>query len=102
MNNILTATISSNCNCSSAGTSPIVGLAWWQYTDCQAEKANWGLVTLRDDPYDGVSSSTSQGYDSWGYPTGCLATFGCEQATYGDFLDDVTNANLNALRALSH
>ena len=101
MNNILTATISSNCNCSSAGTSPIVGLAWWQYTDSQAEKVNWGLVTLRDDPYDGVSSSTWQGYDSWGCPTACLATFGCEQATYGDFLDDVTNANLNALRVLT-
>jgi hypothetical protein len=100
MNEIVTATVSSNCNCAFARTSPIVGLAWWQYTDMQEERANWGLVTLRDDPYDGVSATTSQGYDSWGYPTGCLETFGCERATYGDFLDAVTTANLNALRAL--
>ena len=100
MNNIVTATVSSRCNCASAGTSPIVGLAWWQYTDEQEEHANWGLATLRDDPYDGVSATTSQGYDSWGYPTGCLTTYGCEQASYGDFIDYVTNANLNALRSL--
>jgi hypothetical protein len=67
----------------------------------QEEHANWGLVTLRDDPYDGVSSTASQGYDAWGYPTGCLANLGCEKASYGDFVDYVTNANLNALRALA-
>ena len=65
----------------------------------QRERANWGLVKLRDDPYDGVSAFTSQTYDSWSYPTGCLTTFGCEQASYGDFLDYVTDANPNALRA---
>jgi hypothetical protein len=102
MNSLLAAKVSSKCNCASAGISPIVGMAWWQYTDMRNERANWGLVTPRDDPYDGVSATTSEGYDSWGYPTGCLAAFGCERANYGDFLDYVTNANLNALRALLH
>jgi hypothetical protein len=101
MNETLTATVSSNCDCSSAGTSPIIGQSWWRYTDTQGEKANWGLLTLRDDPYDGVSATTSQGYDPWGYPTGCLPTFGCEEASYGDFVDYVTNANINALRFLT-
>ena len=101
MNRIVTATVSSKCNCASAGTSPIVGMAWWQYTDMRGERANWGLVTLRDDPYDGVSATTSQGYDSWGYPTGCLAAFGCERANYGDFTDEVMKANLEALRTLA-
>jgi hypothetical protein len=101
MNAALTTTVSSKCNCASAGTQPIVGLAWWQYTDSQGEHANWGLVTLRDDPYDGVSATTSQGYDSWDYPTGCLAAFGCERANYGDFTDEVMKANLEALRTLA-
>jgi hypothetical protein len=100
MSSLRAARISSGCNCASAGTYPIVGMAWWQYTDMRNERANWGLVTPRDDPYDGVSATTSQGYDSWGYPTGCLTGFGCERANYGDFIDEVTAANLNALRSL--
>jgi hypothetical protein len=35
------------------GTHPFVGYFWWQYTDNEAEKLNWGLVTLRDNAYDG-------------------------------------------------
>jgi hypothetical protein len=86
---------------SSTGIYHLVGFRWWEFYDNRGETANWGLATRRDDPYDGVSASTSQGYDSWGYPTGCLPNFGCEKANYGGFLDSVTNANLNALRALS-
>jgi hypothetical protein len=78
----------------------IVGYRWWDYYDERSESMNWGFVTPRDDPYDGVSATTTQGYDSWGYPTGCLATFGCEQSSHGDFLDPVQAANLNALRAI--
>ena len=101
MNSLLAAKVSSKCNCASAGTFPIVGMAWWQYTDMRSERANWGLVTPRDNPYDGVSATTSEGYDSWGYPTGCLAAFGCERANYGDFIDEVTRANLEVLKTLA-
>ena len=43
---------------------------------------------------------TSQGYDSWGYPRGCLPTLGCEQGNYGNFIDSVRDTNLRALRIL--
>jgi hypothetical protein len=82
-----------------AGTFPMVGYAWWTYYDMRSVSQNLGIVTPRDDPYDGVSSTTTQGYDSWGYPTGCVPTFGCEQGNYGDFIGPATTANLNALRA---
>ncbi len=101
MNRFLSAQISSGCNCGFSGTYPLTGMLWWQYYDSWGEKANWGLVTPRDDPYDGVSATTTPGADSWGYPTGCLPTFGCEQANYGDFIDAVRDANLNALRTLA-
>ena len=58
-------------------------------------------MTLRDNVYDGVSSITTPGADAWGYPTGCLANFGCEQANYGNFVDAVLNANLNCFRTLA-
>jgi hypothetical protein len=78
----------------------IVGYRWWDYYDERSESMNWGFVTPRDDPYDGVSATTTQGYDSWGYPTGCLPTYGCERASYPDFVGRVLKANLNALRAI--
>ncbi|HEY6291340.1 MAG TPA: putative Ig domain-containing protein [Terriglobia bacterium] len=84
-----------------AGNYPVVGLLWWQHYDSWPERANWGLATLRDDPYDGISATTTAGADSWGYPTGCLATFGCEWGSYGDFVDSVTGANLSALDSIA-
>jgi hypothetical protein len=77
-----------------------VGESFWALYDNCVEHQNWGLATPRDDPYDGTSASTSQGYDAWGYPTGCLRTYGCEQASYGDFLSYVRAGNLWVLRSL--
>jgi len=82
-----------------AGTYPMVGYGWWSaYYD--SSLSNFGWVTPRDDPYDGVSSTTTQGYDAWGYPTGCLpqamvgAATPCEHANYGDFVDSARTENL--------
>jgi len=86
---------------SSTGTYHLVGQRWWELYDNRGESTNWGLLTRRDDPYDGISATTSLGADSWGYPTGCLPAFGCEQASYGDFLTGVMNANLIALRRIA-
>jgi hypothetical protein len=83
-----------------AGTRHFVGLKWWELYDNRGENMNWGLITRRDDPYDGVSSSPTAGADSWGYPTGCLARFGCEQKTYGDFVQAVKAANFKAFETL--
>lgn len=82
------------------------GFRWWQYFDQRSTQGNWGLVTPRDDPYDGVSTKSVAGTDAWGYPTGCLTGFGCEEVcpsssscsgatatAYGDFIDPVTATN---------
>ena len=83
------------------GTHHAVGFKWWELYDDRALRLDYGLLTRRDDPYDATSATMKAGMDSWGYPTGCLATFGCERASYGDFLDAVVLANLNALRTIA-
>ena len=85
----------------SSGVQHLVGLKWWAMYDSRGEGANWGLLTLRDDPYDGVASTAAAGKDQWGYPTGCLPVFGCEPAHYGDFLDSVARANLALIQQLA-
>jgi Putative Ig domain len=70
----------------------IVGFRWWGYLDSRAEKENWGLVSLQDNPYDGVSAAVAPGADPWGYPTGG------EEKNYGNFLDAVRAANLSWLK----
>jgi Putative Ig domain len=90
-----------NSKDSQTGTYHLVGLEWWDLYDMPNEQLNWGFMTLRDNVYDGVSSITTPGADAWGYPTGCLANFGCEQANYGNFVDAVLNANLNCFRTLA-
>ena len=99
-NTQLDTAISSGCNCAFAGTYPIVGQNWWQLYDDPGQKANYGLLTLRDDPYDGVASTPNQGVDKWGYPTGCQGsaalpgpTTPCEQGSYGDVLNSIVSAN---------
>ncbi|MGH9542989.1 MAG: Ig domain-containing protein [Terriglobales bacterium] len=71
----------------SAGSYPIVGFKWWQYVDNPDENLNWGLVTRRDNEYDGHAASTAGGHDAWGYATGG------EAHNYGDFLSGVEKAN---------
>ncbi len=83
------------------GTCHMVGSQWWALYDSRSERLNWGLATPRDDPYDGVSATTTQGYDAWGYPTGCVPGYGCEQGSYGDFISHVRAGNLWALDQLA-
>jgi len=96
----LDTTVSAGCNCGFAGTYPIVGQSWWQLYDDPKQKANYGLLTLRDDPYDGIASTPSPGVDQWGYVTGCQGAFAlpgpttpCEQGSYGDALTSIVSAN---------
>ncbi len=73
---------------STNGVYHVVGFYWWGAYDMDGEKLNWGVITPRDNPYDGKSATvTGNGNDQWGYPTGG------EAANYGDFVDDVTTAN---------
>ena len=88
-------------NRDTGGTSHLVGFKWWELYDNRGEQGNWGLITRRDDPYDGEAAAVMPGADSWGYPTGCLPEFGCEKGSYGDFLGAVRKANLDALKILA-
>jgi hypothetical protein len=73
----------------------VVGFKWWAWGDSWGEKSNWGLVSFRDNAYDGNEASIAAGADSWGYTTGG------EERNYGNFLDAVTQENLKILRALA-
>ncbi len=79
-----------NSKDTATGTYHVVGFYWWDAFDEDGEKLNWGLITPLDNPYDGKSATiVGNGKDPWGYPTGG------EKANYGDFVDDVTAANLS-------
>jgi len=70
------------------GVYPVIGFDWWEYMDKPGEHANWGLVTVRDNAYDGREDRIGRGQDAWGYATGG------ESGNHGDFLTRVTIANL--------
>jgi hypothetical protein len=76
------------------GSYPMVGVDWWEYMDKVDEGVNWGLVTPRDNAYDGREAVMRPGTDRWGYPTGG------EERNYGDFLSSATSANLEVMRKL--
>jgi hypothetical protein len=81
-----------------------VGFIWWEFHDNYGERANWGLVTLSDNAYDGKEATVSGGRpgvvgsarcrDAWGFPCGS------EERDYGDFLSVVRDTNFNILRNL--
>lgn len=71
------------------GVAFIVGIDWWEWTDkvIGGEANNFGLVTNRDNAYDGKEARRAQGTDEWGY------SMGGEAADYGDFLSSVRHAH---------
>jgi hypothetical protein len=79
---------------SATGVHPFVGFQWWEFADNWREKANWGLVTLSDNAYDGHEARVATGKDSWGFPVGG------EERDYGDFISSVKKANLGVLERL--
>lgn len=79
----------------SDGSYPMVGISWWEYLGKFGEKANWGLVSMRDNAYDGREAVRAPGKDPWGYPTGG------EDKDYGDFISEVTRTNKDILSRLT-
>ena len=67
------------------------GANQWAWVDTSYvgyfESSNFGLVTLRDNAYDGVEDRRASSKDPWGFPRGG------ETRDYGDFLGAVTRAN---------
>ncbi len=89
-----------NAKDSTTGTYHVVGFDWWGMYDMDSQHANWGLLTPHDNPYDGESGTIKgiggrHGNDLWGYPTGG------EQASYGNFIDDVVKTNSRVYSSLA-
>jgi len=74
---------------SADGTNHVVGINWWSWTDKASggENANFGLVSIRDNAYDGKEAVRSIGRNTAGYATGG------EARDYGDFLAIAHGAN---------
>jgi hypothetical protein len=81
----------------SNGDYYVIGIDWWELIDTKsmAEKANMGLISHRDNAYDGKEAVIPVSTDPWGYATGG------EVANYGDFLSAVTLTNSQIRSVLS-
>src|SRR5205807_2072884 len=55
-----------NATVTSSSMKPVIGFKWWSLVDSWGEKSNWGLVSLRDNAYDGREARVSSGTDAWG------------------------------------
>jgi PKD repeat protein len=73
------------------GDYPRIGANWWKWSDngwtYTLERNNWGLVTQKDNAYDGTEA-TLLGAD------GLQGTADDEEANYGDLWTGVTETNL--------
>lgn len=79
-----------NATYSASGTNPYVGDTFWRFYDDWSEEKNWGLVTVRDNAYDGHEDTTSK--------VTCSApiqqyTCGGDLGNYGDVITYVKQAN---------
>jgi hypothetical protein len=85
------------------GVHPYVGSVWWKFLDSLGEKANWGLVTLSDNAYDGVEAvATDAEYSRTVACSSPLAGFLCggEEQSYGDVITPMAVANALAKQGL--
>ena len=69
------------------GSYPMIGVAWWEYMDKWGERANWGLVSPRDNAYDGKEAVRAPGVDRWG------RSIGGEDKDYGDVISGIGRAH---------
>ena len=74
-----------------SGAKPVVGIQYWEWADNWSEKLNWGLVTFRENAYDGKEAAKALGQDPRGFATGG------EGKDFGDFISDVRNTNADIL-----
>ena len=78
------------------GSFPILGVDFWGLTDDnRGEHTNWGLISNRDNSYDGKCAVRPASKDEWSAPCGG------ETAAYGDFLSAVTAANAAIVQELA-
>jgi hypothetical protein len=67
----------------------VVGLKFWAWQDSNGEALNWGIVSLKDNTYDGVEAVVATGTNAYGF------SIGGEDFNYGNFAGPVTTANSN-------
>jgi hypothetical protein len=71
----------------SDGYGFVVGISWWQLTDNPGEQTNFGIISLKDNLYDGVQSRAESSVDEFGIARGG------ERRSYGAFTPWVQHAN---------
>ena len=69
------------------GDAYVIGINFWELNDSYGERTNWGLLTRKDNAYDGKEAVRSTGTDAWGYK------IGGEDQDHGDFLSTVRKTN---------
>jgi hypothetical protein len=79
----------------SDGNKFVMGYHWWALVDNSSEKHEFGIVTYRDNVYDGVEAKSATGADPWGYP------IGGEVGDYGDLITAMRNAHLAAYQQVA-
>lgn len=87
-------------NATSGAVYPTLGIVLWSLVDsgnpppagCSGETTNWGLLSNKDNAYNGTCAVIVASTDAWAYPCGG------ETANYGDFLETVTQTNATSMR----
>lgn len=69
------------------GDAYFLGIGFWELIDNRSEKTNWGLISRKDNAYDGKEAIRAAGKDPWGFTTGG------EDQDYGDFISSVRQTN---------
>jgi hypothetical protein len=77
------------------GDNYILGIDMWAWGDSATwQHTNWGIITNRDNAYNGTEDVDHSILDSGGYTTIP------EDANYGDFLTPITATNNSILQQL--
>jgi hypothetical protein len=82
---------------SATGVHPTIGYLWWGWQDNWAEGLNWGVVSVRDNPYNGTDNTNSS--QACGAPNGAYLC-GSENTQHGtpnlgNCISAITAANVN-------
>jgi hypothetical protein len=79
----------------SGGVHLVAGIKLWSWTDHWWEKANFGLVSLSDNAYDGREAVAAPGTDPGGWRTGG------EEGNYLDFITPLATAHAAVAASLA-
>lgn len=88
--------VSALWNLTSGGLSYTIGYSFWDLVDLWSDNGsliNWGLVTAKDNAYDGIQACVATGTDAQGYSTGGELAVPTWQATH-PFVSNGGNSGL--------